>query len=138
MLLSLLLVTACQAQPPAPTPPAEATASRPATLKAALEAEATPRRRIEAEVGDAVCTSDAQCRTLPIGARACGGPESWMAYSVTSGRPDILRALSDELAAMQRQRNQRFGIMSTCQVIPDPGATCRDGRCVLRPRPLAN
>ncbi|WP_144290122.1 hypothetical protein [Ideonella sp. A 288] len=112
--------------------------SRAATVKASLELEAAQRRRIEAEIGDAACTSDAQCRTLPIGARSCGGPESWMAWSVASGKADVLKALADDLAVMQRQRNERFGIMSTCQVIPDPGAVCRDRRCVLRPRPLAN
>lgn len=107
-------------------------------MKASLEQEAALRRRIEAEIGDAACTGDAQCRTLPIGARSCGGPEGWMAWSVASGKTDVLKALADDLAAMQRQRNERFGIMSTCQVIPDPGAVCRDRRCVLRPRPLAN
>lgn len=137
-LCAALLMSACQAQAPAAPAAGDAAPSRTATLKASLELEMALRRRIEVEIGEAACTSDAQCRTLPIGAQSCGGPESWMAWSVASGRADVVLALADDLAAMQRQRNRRFGILSTCQVVPDPGSLCRERRCVLRPHPRAD
>ena len=37
--------------------------------------------RIRALVGDAPCGGDADCHTLALGARACGGPEAWLAWS---------------------------------------------------------
>jgi hypothetical protein len=97
---------------------------RPATEAALLAA-------IEAEIGQAACAADAQCRTLPIGARACGGPERWLAWSDAASRGDRLTVLSDKLSAVVQARHERTGQMSTCVVVPDPGAVCRAGRCVI-------
>lgn len=122
----VLLVSACQAQP-LPGKPASAS----------LAAEAPLLAAIEAEVGSAPCTSSAQCRTLPIGAKACGGPARWMAWSITTGRADQLQAWSAQLDALQRRRFEASGMMSTCSIVPDPGAVCRAGRCVLGSGDLA-
>ena len=126
-LVGLALSSGCMAQLPPPSPGAPATA-----LQADLRAEAALLARINVEIGDARCTSDAQCRTLPIGEKACGGPEYWLAWSTTTGRADLLQRRAEELAALQRQRNERSGIQSTCQYSADPGAICQAQRCVLR------
>jgi hypothetical protein len=115
-LLLTTLVAACQAQPLA----GDARAANAALLQ-----------RIQAEVGQASCTSTADCRTLPIGSKACGGPAQWMAWSATASRGDKLQAWAEELADRQRQADLADGRMSTCSVVPDPGATCDSGRCVL-------
>ncbi len=97
-----------------------------------LAAEATLLAHIQAEVGDAVCSSDTQCQTLAIGAKACGGPARWLAWSsATAARPAQLSAWSVELATLQRSRFQASGMMSTCSIVPDPGAVCLAGRCSL-------
>lgn len=116
----LLLMTACQAQP-----------------GGAPDAEAALVARIRAEVGDARCSADSQCRTLAIGAKACGGPESWLAWSTTAapgaaGRAERLQTWSTELATLQRQRQQASGMVSNCQYNADPGAVCQAQRCVLQ------
>ena len=121
----LLLMTACQAQPGA----------APATEAALLA-------RIRTEVGEARCSADSQCRTLAIGAKACGGPESWLAWSTATapnaaGRAERLQAWSVELASLQRQRQQASGMVSNCQYMPDPGATCQAQRCRLQTPSLA-
>ena len=126
-LVGLALSSGCMAQLPPPSPGTPATA-----LQADLRVEAALLARIHAEIGDARCTSDAQCRTLPIGAKACGGPEYWLAWSTSTGRADLLQRRAEELAALQRQRNERRGIQSTCQYNADPGAICQAQRCVLR------
>ncbi len=113
----MLLLGACQAQ---------IGAAAPATDEAALLA------RIEGAVGEARCSSDAQCRTLPIGEKPCGGPERWMPWSIASPQADPLPAWADKLAALARQRNQRSGRVSNCQFQPDPGAICQAQRCVVR------
>jgi hypothetical protein len=93
--------------------------------------------RIQAHIGKAPCDTNAQCRTLPIGHRACGGPESWLAWSTVNGQADQLQRWSAELAAQQKQDQQRRGLMSTCQVQPDPGAVCVKKQCVLGTARLA-
>ncbi len=116
LLLLTMLVAACQAQPEAAH---------------ALAAEAALLQRIETEVGSAACSSTAECRTLPIGSKACGGPVRWIAWSASASREASLQAWSQELAERQRQRDIDDGRMSTCSVVPDPGARCDAGRCVL-------
>ena len=64
--LALLLAsTACRSDAPQAPAPAAA-ANRTADLLA----------RIEAERGDAACDTEAQCHSIAIGNKACGGPEA--------------------------------------------------------------
>jgi hypothetical protein len=122
LLLGLSALAACRAQPGAAP---------------SVEAEAALLVRIRGEIGAARCDNDSQCRTLPIGEKACGGPEQWLAWSVTTGRVEQLKAWSTELAALQRQRHQAAGMMSNCAYNADPGALCQAQRCVTRSRAVA-
>lgn len=112
----VLVATACAAPPPA------------ATDAAAMLA------RIRAEVGTAACTQDTQCQSLPLGERACGGPEQFLAWSTAHTSPARLQPLAEQFRLLARERNAQSGMMSTCQVLVDPGARCDAGRCVLRQR----
>lgn len=86
---------------------------------------------LRALVGDAACSDSAQCRTLPLGARACGGPEAYLAYSTAKGSKAQLRSLAERYQAERRAANKASGMISTCQFMPDPGAVCQAGRCQL-------
>ncbi|WP_322404542.1 hypothetical protein [Massilia luteola] len=88
--------------------------------------------RIEAERGDAACDTDAQCHTIGVGHKACGGPERYLAWSSKNSDGSRLRALVAEHAAARSAEDTKKGMMSTCSVVPDPGATCAAGHCVLR------
>jgi hypothetical protein len=120
--LVALLATACQAQ----SVPGGRAAG------AGGGAEAALRARLDAEIGDARCTEDAQCRTLAVGAKACGGPQGWVAWSTAVSRAEPLQALAAELAQRQKVRNEVAGAVSDCSVVPDPGARCVAQRCTLR------
>lgn len=89
--------------------------------------------RIEAERGDAACDSDDQCHTIGVGHKACGGPERYLAWSSKHSDGTRLRALVAEHAAARQAEDTKKGLMSTCTVVPDPGATCAAGHCMLRP-----
>jgi hypothetical protein len=88
--------------------------------------------RIDAERGDAACDADDQCHTIGVGHKACGGPERYLAWSSKNSDGTRLRALVAEHAAARRAEDTKNGMMSTCSVVPDPGATCSAGQCVLR------
>ena len=126
----LLLVSACQAQTVAPAGPPSLPLSLPAGLAAADEAALLARLR--QEIGDAPCSVDTQCRSLAVGHKACGGPQQWWAWSTTTARNERLQAWADELAALQKQRDEASGRVSNCQYVADPGAVCQTRRCVLR------
>jgi hypothetical protein len=87
-------------------------------------------QQIQAEIGDASCDTNQQCRTLPVGHRACGGPESFLAYSTERGDSAKLLRLAAQHTAARKEQNEGSGMISTCQAITDPGATCSAGRCV--------
>ncbi|KQV51486.1 hypothetical protein [Massilia sp. Root335] len=88
--------------------------------------------RIEAERGDAACDTDAQCHTIGVGHKACGGPERYLAWSSKNSDGSRLRALVAAHAAARSAEDTKKGMMSTCSVVPDPGAACTAGHCVLR------
>ena len=87
--------------------------------------------QIQAEVGTAACDSTQQCQTIAIGAKACGGPERYLAWSSKGNDGKKLKALAQAQAEASRKQ-QADGMMSTCSIVTDPGATCEAGRCVLQ------
>lgn len=122
-LILLLACAACSAAGPAAT-------STPAAPVAAVAPTDLPAQ-MRALVGSAACSDSAQCKTVPLGARACGGPEGYLAYSTVVTQTAPLQALAERLAQQQRAANANSGMASTCQFIADPGAQCRAGACVL-------
>jgi hypothetical protein len=93
--------------------------------------------RIHALVGVPSCSADAQCKTLALGARPCGGPEGYLAYSSARTPEAELRVLGGTYQAERRAANNRAGMVSDCRVQPDPGAVCRAGACTLGAAPSA-
>jgi hypothetical protein len=75
-------------------------------------------------VGTAACTDDAQCRTLPYGAKACGGPQSWLAWSTLVSDEAALRKAAERFASWRREDLRASGTVSDCLLVADPGAYC--------------
>jgi len=114
---SLLLLIACAG---AQAPP----------VAAGPEATARLWQQIQSANADTSCDGDSQCHSLGVGAKACGGPERYLAWSSKHGDGAALRALVQQHSAARRADDARAGMMSTCSVVSDPGAVCRAGRCV--------
>lgn len=123
--LSLCLATCAAASGAEPTPAAPRSAARGAISKAAELYTA-----IQIEIGQPRCTADSQCRSLPVGHKACGGPEGHLAWSTAVSNEARLLALAREQAELRRQEVEARGLVSNCQVQADPGAVCRQGLCV--------
>lgn len=87
--------------------------------------------KIRTEIGDAACDSAQQCRTLAYGHKACGGPERYLAYSTKRSDSARLAELAASYANERRAQDEREGMVSTCSLVADPGATCSAGRCTL-------
>lgn len=95
------------------------------------------RAALDRAVAEPNCQTDAQCRSLPLGHRACGGPEAYGVYSLQRGNePEVLR-LAQGYREARRAENQASGRVSTCIALPDPGARCEPAthRCALGNRP---
>ena len=113
---------------PAPTAPAMPVKLA-APVKPAAPVSSTLRQQIVAEIGNASCGTSAQCRTLPVGSRACGGPEGYLAYSTKTGDAAKMQRMAAQESAARKEQDRQTGGMSTCQMMMDPGATCQAGRC---------
>lgn len=92
---------------------------------------ATTLEKIHALVGNASCTDSSQCRSLPLGARACGGPQSYLAWSIRQTDGNALRALAERYKAERQAQIKQKGEMSDCRFLTDPGAVCQQGTCQL-------
>jgi hypothetical protein len=129
LLLAACAVSGCSAQSGNQVPmPVAATKAAPDSNLAVPGEMLT---RIRTLVGSPTCSSDAQCHTMPLGAKSCGGPEGYIAWSSAKTQEAELRALGDSYKEQQRAANAASGMMSTCNVVPDPGAICKTGICQL-------
>ncbi|SFD06924.1 hypothetical protein [Massilia yuzhufengensis] len=114
----LVMASACARNPPAQAP----------------SSSASLMDKIRAEVGDAACEGPQDCRSIAIGAKPCGGPDGYLAWSARRSDAVRLRALVDQYAAARKDENQRAGANSTCVFETNPGVTCLQARCTLRAR----
>jgi hypothetical protein len=79
------------------------------------------------------CTVDTECHSVAIGAKACGGPTGYRAYSsktVSTASVDALAQRERDLAAQAARESHQ---VSTCFMLADPGAHCQQNKCVTGP-----
>jgi len=109
--------------------PATAPVSTTTTAPGADGGDALARMR--ALIGAASCTESSQCRTVAVGAQACGGPQAYLPYSQARTDEKALLALAGQHRAEVKARLADGGVMSICRHLPDPGAVCVSGSCQL-------
>ena len=79
------------------------------------------------------CTVDTECHSVAVGAKACGGPTGYRAYSsktVSTASVDALAQHERDLAAQAARESHE---VSTCFMLADPGAHCQQNKCVTGP-----
>ena len=101
-----------------------------ATPAAAPVAVSTLKQQLQAEIGDAACSAAQQCKTVAVGHKACGGPESYLAWSSQRSDGAKIKQLAAALAAESQSQTLKNGMVSNCMMMLDPGATCNQGHCV--------
>ncbi len=79
---------------------------------------------VESLIGDAACDTDAQCRTVAVGAKACGGPAAYLPWSARQTDGAQLQATAGRATADARTLIEKSGVMSNCSIVIDPGAYC--------------
>ncbi len=89
---------------------------------------------IQAEVSDAACDQPQQCHSIAIGAKPCGGPDSYLAWSSRRTDEKKIKSLVEQHAAARKDENLRSDMQSDCAFVTNPGASCKTGRCTLLPR----
>jgi hypothetical protein len=88
------------------------------------------RAAIDAEIGDAEASNVAACRALPLGAKPCGGPWTYLVYSAEASDPERLSELAAEYDAVDAERNRACELVSDCMMVMPPDVALEGGRCV--------
>ncbi|HEX7243300.1 MAG TPA: hypothetical protein VF263_23660 [Longimicrobiaceae bacterium] len=101
-----------------------------------LEEDQAVLQRVEGEAralaGAGGCTDGAQCRTAPVGAKACGGPRTYVVYCATTTDTVALFRKLDELRRAEEGFNQKYGVASNCAFVSPPGTELVGGTCRAR------
>ncbi len=74
-----------------------------------------------------------QCAMLPYGHKPCGGPETYMVYSQKDMSDSDIEHLEQRVARYNQLDaflKTSSGMMSNCQVTPEPEIRFENGRCV--------
>jgi hypothetical protein len=75
------------------------------------------------------CNSAGECRTAPVGSRACGGPRYYLVYcSKTTDSAALFQKL-DAVANAERAYNERYQVGSTCEFRMPPTVALSGGSC---------
>jgi hypothetical protein len=79
------------------------------------------------------CSTDAECRTVATGAKACGGPTAYRAFSAKGADPQAIADLAQHERDLTMIQARESGRVSACFMLADPGAHCRKNKCVTGP-----
>ena len=76
------------------------------------------------------CSSAYDCRTAPVGSRACGGPRYYLIYCSRTTDSAALFQKLNAVAAAEREYNSRYQLVSTCEFRMPPklglsGTSCQ-------------
>jgi hypothetical protein len=86
--------------------------------------------RIQEIVANDYCVSDADCKTLAFGAKACGGPHSYIVHSTTANWNE-LENLVNQYNQYEYQRNLAEGVISDCSLLAEPtDLKCTNNKCL--------
>jgi len=78
------------------------------------------------------CTTASDCRTAPVGSRACGGPRYYLTYCARTTDSAALFSRLGEIAKAEDAFNRKYGIASTCEFRTPPGVAVSGGACVAQ------
>ncbi|HEY0972658.1 MAG TPA: hypothetical protein VGE02_16940 [Gemmatimonadales bacterium] len=133
VLPALLLLGACRAEPVDPSGNPRSGNPRAARLTGDQEADRATLQRLDGEAADIArtdgCSSAAECRSAPVGVRACGGPRHYLPYCPATTDEAALNRKLAEIEEFERAFNERYRIVSTCEYRMPPQLELSGGAC---------
>lgn len=129
--LSIAIVGACS--PPAasidpPGGPGKNSAAQEADWAGILQLETQAKALAKTEG----CTSSGDCRSAPVGQKACGGPRYYIAWCAKSTDSAALYSKLAEITKAEQAYNQKYQIVSTCEFRVAPAVVSSGGSCVAQ------
>ncbi len=146
LLLLAAVLVGCSESPPAgdalQSAPVPAPSQGDPTMTASNSAQPSKTKQqwyqqIKQQVGSAAADDVSQCRLAPLGHKPCGGPASYLVYSVRDlDEPALLAAIA-QYNALDQAQQRASGLVSDCAIVPEPVVTLQNGVCVAMPAHLS-
>ncbi|MEO8577491.1 MAG: hypothetical protein ABI556_12355 [Gemmatimonadales bacterium] len=78
------------------------------------------------------CPSSSDCRSAPVGSRACGGPRYYIPYCAKTTDSVALYKKLAEVSAAEQAYNKKYNLASTCEFRMPPVVESSAGSCVAK------
>lgn len=88
-------------------------------------------KEIEEFAKNKSCSGD-DCRTMPMGAKACGGPEKYLIYALSKVDEKQLIEKVKVYTDLQKKINTETNKISDCSLIVAPTVNCLNGTCTVK------
>ena len=89
-------------------------------------------KEIEEFAKDKACTNGDGCRTMPMGAKACGGPTNYVIYSLSKTDEKQLTEKVKKYTDFQKELNIKYNRSSDCLFLSPPTVDCLNGVCASK------
>lgn len=86
-------------------------------------------REINTLVGNAQCATALDCRSIAFGHKPCGGPSSFLAYSVLTTDSQQLAPKVEEFNELARTFDSLHGYASDCSLVMPQPVECVNNQC---------
>ena len=87
------------------------------------------KKEIDREIGKPRAKRLNQCRVIAFGAKACGGPKSYLIYSTLQTNENKLKRLVNQYNSIEEKINKETDAMSDCMFIEEPKVSLVNGMC---------
>ncbi len=105
-------------------------ADAPRPLQITAEQLKANEGRINEILDNDFCENDDQCKVLPFGSKACGGPREFLVHSSIANFSE-LEELVLEYNQYEQQHNISTGAISTCDIAVAPSLLkCENNKCI--------
>ncbi len=91
-----------------------------------LEAQAKALAKIDG------CANSTECRSAPVGNRACGGPRYYIPWCAKTTDSVALYSKLAEVAKAEDAYNKKYNLVSTCEFRMPPLVVASGGSCVVK------
>lgn len=121
--LAILVATGCQSTAPTETK----------ALNQPFSTMLSAEKKLEKLIVDKSCDASYQCKVLPLGERACGGPSYFKIYSTKTADQEQVEFVASEITSFEQMYNETNNAFSTCQNAIAPQTLCISSTCEVVP-----
>jgi len=89
-------------------------------------------KEIEEFVKNKACSGGDNCRAMAIGNKPCGGPTSFLIYSLSNTDEKQLSAKVKKYSDLQKALNIKYNRVSDCSLVVLPTVDCLKGVCTSK------